>query len=53
MKKHVEAFSCGTDLCVGVLSVREVIKLMVVVQDEEREREMHSFFQGPLPPLST
>ena len=50
MKKHVEAFSCSIDLWVGVLSVREVKELPLVVQDEQREREMHSFLQGPLPP---
>ena len=50
MKKHVEAFSCSIDLCVGVLSVREVKKLPLNVQEEECEREMHSFLQGPLPP---
>ena len=53
MKKHVEAFSCNIDLCVGVLSVREVKELPLVVQHKECEHKMHSFLQGPLPSLST
>ena len=34
----------------GVLNIREAKNVPLLVQDEERVREMRSFDQGPLPP---
>ena len=48
-----EAFSCSIHPCVRVTNARKAKRLPLIVQDKEHVCDMHSFVQGPLPPLSS